>query len=112
MSHPPPPKPEALPAAPAAARLDARGLLCPLPILLAAREIAKLPARGRLVVEGELANDRMTLHAEAASRAEGLSEALAGSMRDITKLRCEVRLAEPGSLPNDGKLIEDLRRFD
>jgi tRNA 2-thiouridine synthesizing protein A len=53
MSHPPPPKPEALPAAPAAARLDARGLLCPLPILLAAREIAKLPAGGRLVVEGD-----------------------------------------------------------
>lgn len=35
------------------ARLDARGLLCPLPILLAAREIAKLPAGGRLIVEGD-----------------------------------------------------------
>jgi phenylacetate-CoA ligase len=30
-------------------------------------------------------------------------------MRDITKLRCEVRLVDPGSLPNDGKVIEDLR---
>ena len=29
--------------------------------------------------------------------------------RDITKLRCEVRLVDPGSLPNDGKVIEDLR---
>jgi phenylacetate-CoA ligase len=66
-------------------------------------------ARARLVVEGEMANDRMTLHAETASRAEGLPAALAGSMRDITKLRCEVRLVEPGSLPNDGKVIEDLR---
>ena len=36
-----------------AARVDARGLLCPLPILLAAREIAKLPPGGRLVVEGD-----------------------------------------------------------
>jgi phenylacetate-CoA ligase len=69
-------------------------------------------ARARLVVEGEMANDRMTLHAEAASHAEGLSASLAGSVRDITKLRCEVHLAAPGSLPNDGKLIEDLRRVD
>ncbi len=69
-------------------------------------------ARARLVVEGEMANDRMTLHAETASHAEGLPAALAGSVRDITKLRCEVRLAAPGSLPNDGKLIEDLRRID
>jgi len=66
-------------------------------------------ARARLVVEGEMAKDRMTLHAETASRAEGLPAALAGSMRDITKLRCEVRLVDPGSLPNDGKVIEDLR---
>lgn len=69
-------------------------------------------ARARLVIEGEMANDRMTLHAETASQAEGLSAALAGSMRDITKLRGDVRLTAPGSLPNDGKLIEDLRRYD
>ena len=68
--------------------------------------------RARLVIEGEMANDRMTLHAETTSHAEGLAAALPGSMRDITKLRCEVRLVEPGSLPNDGKMIEDLRRFD
>jgi len=30
-------------------------------------------------------------------------------MRDITKLRCEVRLVDPGSLPNDGKVIDDAR---
>ena len=69
-------------------------------------------SRARLVVEGEMANDRMTLHAEAATRAEGLAAAVAASVRDLTKLRCEVRLAEPGTLPNDGKLIEDLRRID
>jgi phenylacetate-CoA ligase len=69
-------------------------------------------SRARLVIEGEMANDRMTLHAEAESQAEGLCAALAGSMRDITKLRCEVLIAAPGSLPNDGKLIDDLRRID
>ena len=67
--------------------------------------------RARLVIEGEMANDRMTLHAEAAAPPEGLAVALAGSMRDITKLRCEVRLATPGALPNDGKLVEDLRQI-
>ena len=68
--------------------------------------------RVRLVVEGEMADDRMTLHAEPAQPAEGLAAALAASVRDLTKLRCEVRLASPGSLPNDGKLIEDLRSVD
>jgi len=72
--------------------------------------------RGRLVVEGEMANDRMTLHAECAgapdNAPEGLAAALAGSIRDVTKLRGEVRLVAPGSLPNDGKVIEDARRYD
>ena len=69
-------------------------------------------SRVRLVVEGELANDRMTLHAETRSAAEGLAAAIAASVRDLTKLRCEVQLASPGSLPNDGKLIEDLRQIN
>ena len=63
------------------------------------------------VIEGEMANDRMTLRAEAAAQPEGLAAALAASMRDITKLRCEVQLQAPGTLPNDGKVIEDLRQI-
>jgi len=66
--------------------------------------------RGRLVVDGEMANDRMTLHVEAAHAPEGLAEAVSGSVRDVTKLRAEVQLAAPGSLPNDGKVIEDRRK--
>jgi phenylacetate-CoA ligase len=69
-------------------------------------------ARARLVVEGEMANDRMTLLAEAATATEGLATAVAATVRDITKLRCEVRLVAPGTLPNDGKVVEDLRRID
>lgn len=67
--------------------------------------------RARLVVEGEMANDRMTLRIECDSAAPGLAEAVAGSMRDLTKLRSEVELLAPGSLPNDGKVIEDLRKI-
>jgi len=65
----------------------------------------------RLVVSGEQADDRMTLHAEAAESTAGLSDALATSVRDLTKLRADIVLAAPGSLPNDGKLIEDARSY-
>ena len=33
-------------------------------------------------------------------------------MREVTKLRGEVAFAAPGTLPNDGKVIEDLRKYD
>jgi phenylacetate-CoA ligase len=65
--------------------------------------------RARLVVEGEMANDRMTLRIECAQAPEGLAAAVAQSLRDITKLRGEVAVSAPGSLPNDGKVIEDAR---
>jgi phenylacetate-CoA ligase len=65
--------------------------------------------RARLVVEGEMAQDRMTLHAECEGAPEGLAAALVHSLRDVTKLRGDVVLAAPGSLANDGRVIEDLR---
>jgi phenylacetate-CoA ligase len=69
--------------------------------------------RGRLVVEGEMANDRMTLKAELAGAVpEGLAEQVAGVIRDITKLRGEVLFVSPGSLPNDGRVIEDARKYE
>jgi len=67
--------------------------------------------RARLVVEGEAGNDRMTLKCEARDRPVGLAEAIVASIRDVTKLRGEVELVPPGSLPNDGKVIEDQRKY-
>jgi len=67
--------------------------------------------RARLVVEGEAGNDRMTLKCEVNERPAGLSDALVASIRDVTKLRGEVELLAAGSLPNDGKVIEDLRKY-
>ena len=67
--------------------------------------------RARLVVEGEAGNDRMTLKCEVKERPQGLAEAIVASIRDVTKLRGEVELVAPGSLPNDGKVIEDLRKY-
>jgi phenylacetate-CoA ligase len=67
--------------------------------------------RARLVVSGEAGNDSMVLKCEVRERLAGLAEALVASIREVTKLRGEVELAEPGSLPNDGKVIEDLRKY-
>jgi phenylacetate-CoA ligase len=67
--------------------------------------------RARLVVSGEMANDRMVLQVEVAGRPEGLSERIADSVRDVTKLRADVVLCSAGSLPNDGKVIEDARSY-
>jgi phenylacetate-CoA ligase len=68
-------------------------------------------ARARLVIEGESGEERMTLHCEVRERPAGLAEAIVASIRDVTKLRGEALLVEPGSLPNDGKVIEDKRRY-
>jgi phenylacetate-CoA ligase len=68
-------------------------------------------AKARLVVEGETGNDRMTLKCETSAQPAGLADALVASIRDVTKLRGEVELVAPGSLPNDGKVIEDLRKY-
>ena len=67
--------------------------------------------RARLVVEGEAGNDRMTLKCEARDRPAGLAQAIVASIREVTKLRGEVELVPPGSLPNDGKVIEDQRKY-
>ncbi len=68
--------------------------------------------RARLVVTGEMANDTMTLKVETACSGPGeLAVRLAETIRDVTKLRGEVELALPGTLPNDGKVIEDARSY-
>ena len=68
--------------------------------------------RARLVVEGEMANDRMTLRVETSTHNEALLQAVAQSVRDITKLRADVQWSAAGTLPNDGKVIEDARKYD
>ena len=67
--------------------------------------------RVRLVVEGAMGDDRMTLKLECTA-VEGLADRVAEAIREITKLRGAVEFAQPGSLPNDGKVIEDARRYE
>jgi phenylacetate-CoA ligase len=65
--------------------------------------------RVRLAVTRAGEQDAMTLSAECASPSAGLSEAVAATLQSVTKLRGEVTLVAPGSLPNDGKMIADER---
>ena len=67
--------------------------------------------RARLVVDNEAGQDRMTLRCETAA-SEGLARALGETLRDVTKLRGEVAFCGPGTLPNDGKVIDDARKYD
>ena len=67
--------------------------------------------RARLVVSGMAGADLMTLKVETQSAPTHLNERLQESVRDVTKLRAVVEQVVPGTLPNDGKVIEDTRTY-
>lgn len=67
--------------------------------------------KARLVVSGEMASDAMTLLVESQETSAGLAQLIGEAVRDVTKLRAEIQLVAPGSLPNDGKVIEDARSY-
>jgi phenylacetate-CoA ligase len=67
--------------------------------------------KARLVVSGEMANDHMVLRIETANASAALSQAVAESLRECTKLRGDIESVAPGVLPNDGKVIEDARSY-
>lgn len=73
-----------------------------------------LIVKSRLIVSGHMGQDEMTLHCEVEQpdAAHYMSAAIADSIRDITKLRGEVRFVACGSLPNDGKVIDDTRKYE
>jgi phenylacetate-CoA ligase len=65
--------------------------------------------RLRLVVQRDNEQDVMVLKCEAVSRDEALRDAIATTLRSVTKLNGTIELTAPGSLPNDGKVIADER---
>jgi phenylacetate-CoA ligase len=67
--------------------------------------------RARMVVSGEMANDQMTLQVEMSAPADGIAGRIGDAIRDVTKLRGDVTILPTGSLPNDGKVIEDARSY-
>ena len=74
-------------------------------------------ARARLVVARDGDGDAMTLLCEVAEDARGggaagLAAAIADSLQSACKLKGRVELVAPGSLANDGKVIDDQRSYD
>ena len=67
--------------------------------------------RARLVVSGEMGDDQMTFRLECPGAPAGLDARIADAVREVTKLRGTIELVAPGTLPNDGKVIEDARSY-
>ncbi|WP_296761574.1 phenylacetate--CoA ligase family protein [Sediminimonas sp.] len=65
--------------------------------------------RARVIATREGESDVMTVQIEVA---EGQPGDYADSVRDVLKLKGAVKLVAPGTLPNDGKVIEDRRSYD
>ncbi len=75
--------------------------------------VKRVPAiqRARVVVDSSEGNDRMrVLCAVATAVPADLKERIETAVREITRLRGDVEFVEAQSLPNDGKIIEDLRK--
>jgi len=65
--------------------------------------------RAKLVVDKQNDNDRMTLQVECAETGDALAASLRDALQSVCKLKGEVEFHPPGTLPNDGKVIEDKR---
>lgn len=68
--------------------------------------------RLRLVVTREGETDVMTLMAESAETDTTSAATVGATLQDLTKLKGQVKFVAKGSLPNDGKVIADERRYD
>ncbi len=69
----------------------------------------ELIGKARLVVTQLDGRDEMRLLCEAVGQPNGLEERLAETVRSLTGLRATVELVAPGTLPNDGRVIDDRR---
>ncbi|WP_151720620.1 phenylacetate--CoA ligase family protein [Gemmobacter serpentinus] len=65
-------------------------------------------ARARVIASREGEMDAMTVQVESRATNPALYE---GSVLEVLKLRGKIEIVAPGSLPNDGKVIEDRRSY-
>jgi phenylacetate-CoA ligase len=70
-------------------------------------------AKVRLVVDRENQADIMILHAEIKDGGSpDLAAAIEGTIQNLCKVRGKVKFVPPGSLANDGKVIDDIRKYE
>jgi phenylacetate-CoA ligase len=79
-----------------------------------AQVVARHPeiVRARLEVSSRANVDEMTLRCEVGAMDEALAAAIAATLQSVCKLRGQVALVGAGELPNDGKVIADLRSYE
>ena len=65
--------------------------------------------RARVIASREGEADVMTVRIESVG---GDTDCYAGTVTEMLKLKGRIEIVPPGSLPNDGKVIEDLRSYD
>jgi phenylacetate-CoA ligase len=68
--------------------------------------------KGRLVVDNPDGKDAMTLRVEVEGGGDGLADAIAETTQSVCKVKGAVEIADPGSLANDGKVIDDVRTYE
>jgi len=68
--------------------------------------------RGCLVIDNKDNVDNMVLRCEVGRIPDGFADLLAGTIREVCKLRGQVELLSEGVLPNNGKVIDDCRTYD
>ena len=68
--------------------------------------------RARLIVDNQDHLDIMTLHCEVPHPNNTIMDDITASLQTICKVKGKVVLEEPGSLENDGKIIDDIRTYD
>lgn len=68
--------------------------------------------KARLVVDWVNESDQMTLQCEVSEPNDELSAAIADSLRQICKIRGDASFVAVGALPNDGIVIDDIRKYD
>ena len=69
-------------------------------------------SKARLVIEWINQADHMTLHCESTDQTEEFTNKIGQSIRDLCKVGGDVNIVDPGSLANDGIVIEDSRKYD
>ena len=68
--------------------------------------------RARIVIGSIDRRDTMVFKAEVEGQPAGLADAIAKSVDAEIRIRADVELVPVGSLPNDGKVIEDTRTYE
>ena len=68
--------------------------------------------KARLVVDREDVNDSMTLCCEVSEQSDALADGIRSSLKELCKLRGEVKFVADGELASDGKVIDDVRSYE